>query len=218
MNGEMPYMQNKNIIIYDIGANIGNFAEKCFINYPNACIIMVEPNDDLAETLKKKFKDKNVYILNDVVSNINDFEIDFFISYENTISTVSKDWMNNSRFSDRNYWTKVIKKKTITIDSMIDKFNPPDLIKIDTEGHELYAIKGLTSKQKKICFEWAEEQYENIIQTFNHLENLGYRDFGFIYGDDYLLEPEYWTNKKECIKTMDMIPYRKDKWGMCWVK
>lgn len=204
--------------IFDIGANVGAFTEECLKQYPNSEVIVVEPNDMLLKTLKNKFSNKNVTILNRLVSTNNNEEVDFFIANTNTISTASKDWVNNSRFANTHRWNEGVKKKTINLDELIKQYGQPDLIKIDVEGYELEVIKGLSTKQKEICFEWAEEQYDKINQTCNYLKLIGYTNFGVIYGDDYLKKPKKFTSWEDCEIHNDIDANRKDKWGMIWVK
>jgi FkbM family methyltransferase len=205
-------------LIFDIGANIGGFSDKCLVEHENCKIIIIEPNDRLFEILKFKYKDKNVVVLNDVVSTKNNETIDFYISNADTISTASTQWINESRFSNSYVWFEPIKKKSVNIDNLIERFGSPDLIKIDVEGHELQVILGLTSKQNKICFEWAEEEYENINKTCEYLQNLGYSEFGFAYGDEYLKEADTYSEWNKCEIHKDINIKRKEKWGMIWVK
>lgn len=204
--------------IYDIGGNVGKFTEVALSLYPNAHVVIVEANDGLISHLSSKFSGKNVTIINKAMSNIENVEIDFYLSNADTISTASTEWITNSRFTGTYNWNRVLKKKTITLDKLLEAYPEPDIIKIDVEGYELEVIKGLTTKQKKLCFEWAEEQSKNIIATCDYLENLGYLEFGFIEADEYLQEPSEWLDKTSCIRKMNMVPERKLKWGMIWVK
>jgi len=129
-----------------------------------------------------------------------------------------------------------IETKTINLEKMVELFGKPDLIKIDIEGYEKKAILGLSEKAEKICFEWTEEMLSDLIDSFDHLKDLGYTQFsvlGFfeekekleylIYdeaGDEFLKEPEayhsYETIVQELKKTC--IPNRRVNWGMAWVK
>lgn len=204
-------------LIFDIGANRGAFTDKCLQEHKDVKIILVEPNDDLYKMLKQKYShNENIIILSNVVSSNSDEIIDFYISSDDVLSTSSTEWITNSRFSGNYTWHSV-KKQTINIDKMIEMYGTPDLLKIDVEGYELEVIKGLTQKVKKLCFEWAEEQYDNINKICEYLKHLGYENFGFIYGDEYLKEPTDFSAWEKCKIHENIIPSRKAAWGMIWV-
>lgn len=210
-------MNNKKLI-FDIGSNIGDFTNKCLETYEGCKVISIEPNDELIAHLKNRFHNENVEILGFLVSGKSGELVDFYIGNVDTISTASVDWVEKSRFISTNSWSSPIKKETISLDDLIKKYGSPELIKIDVEGYEYDVIIGLSSKQNKICFEWAEEQYEAINKTCKYLESIGYLDFGFTYGDQFLLEPEKWTTWKDCDIHLDIDINRKNKWGMIWVR
>jgi len=205
-------------LIFDIGANVGNFAEKCLNIISNCRVICVEPNNSLCDILKTKFYNKNVEILNYLVSNESNKHVDFYINKSDTISTASRDWIEQSRFSKNYSWNLPIKKETISIDDIIYLYGRPDLIKIDVEGYEYIVVQGLTKKQKELCFEWAEEEYDNINKTCKYLNSIGYLEFGFTYGDEYLKRPLTWSSWDKCDIHLDINTSRKEKWGMVWVK
>lgn len=209
---------NKKILIFDIGANRGLFTDTSLRTFPNLKIITIEPNQNLFNFLVNKYKNNDsVVLMSNVVAEKNDEMIDFYMANADTISTAETDWINNSRFSKEYSWGLPIKIKSVSLDYLIEKYGTPDLIKIDVEGYELEVIKGLSNKQKEICFEWAEEQYEKINKTCEYLKNLGYSNFGFINGDQYLKKPEKYSSWEECEIHNDIDPNRKERWGMIWV-
>lgn len=209
---------NKDVLIFDIGANRGFFTDTCLRTYNNLKIVTIEPNINLYNFLLDKYKNnQSVLLLPNVVAENNDQLIDFFISNSDTISTAEMDWITKSRFSNDHSWGEPIKIKSVSLDFLIQKYGTPDLIKIDVEGYELEVIKGLKNKQREICFEWAEEQYEKINETCKYLKNLGYENFGFIDGDAYLKKPEKYTSWENCEIHKNINPNRKERWGMIWV-
>lgn len=207
------------MLIFDIGSNRGIFTDECLKKYNDCKIISLEANANLTKFLKEKYKNNlNVIVLNNIASKKNNEEVNFYISNADTISTASLDWINKSRFSNNYLWHKPIKILSKSLDNLISYHGSPDLIKIDVEGYEYEVIQGLTKKQNKICFEWAEEEYEKINLTCNYLQNLGYAEFGYIFGDEPLKEPDSYSTWQECSLHKIINVERKDKWGMIWVK
>ena len=235
---------NKMNLIFDIGFNVGEFTQTCFDTYKDCNVIAVEANPNLCNSsIRSCFSGNNFTLLNNLVSNNEDEEINFYISHNATgVSTASMEFMINSRFTkgSKNLsknsinWAKPIKVKSITVDSMIENYGMPDLIKIDVEGYELNVIRGLTKKAKDICFEWHEEEYENLIKILDHLQNIGYEEFGIIgwfdegdvfekatfsdKGDPYLEYPNFFYKRTELEVEKLINPERRVNYGMFFAK
>jgi FkbM family methyltransferase len=177
-------------LIFDIGFNMGEFTQTCFNKYKNCAVIAVEANPTLCKNASQHFfTNYNFTLLNNLVSDKDSEQIDFYISPIATgVSTASTEFMQNSRFTkgsknlEKNSikWEAPIKIQSISLDSMIERFGIPDLLKIDVEGYELNVLKGLTQKVNDICFEWHEEESEQLYKILDHLQSLGYEQFGVI--------------------------------------
>jgi hypothetical protein len=150
--------------------------------------------------------------------------------------------MKNSRFTKGSKhlgensinWAVPIKVQSITVDSMIERYGMPDLIKIDVEGYEYNVLSGLTQKANHICFEWHEEEKDNLYKILEHLQRLGYDQFGVIgwfdegdvfekatfsdKGDPYLEYPKnfYTLENLELDKLIN--PERRVNYGMFFAK
>lgn len=208
------------MLIFDIGANKGNFTDKCISVFENNLnILLVEPNPNLYEILVNKYKNyKNVKILDNILSSKSGEFIDFYLCRADGISTASLNWINNSRFSKHFQWDSPIKKQSVNLDYLIELYGLPDLIKLDVEGYEYEVIKGLSKKNKEVCFEWAEEEFENVNLIINHLTKIGFSEFGYIIGDEYMERPKNYTTWEFCEIHKDIDVNRKEKWGMIWAK
>ena len=201
-------------MLFDIGSNIGLWALK---NYTGDHIISVEASPSTFQKLISNTVGKNITCLNYAVSPSKDETVDFFECSANTISTLNQKWLNDpsSRFCNQfNY--KKIKVNTITLDKLIEAYGLPDLIKIDVEGAEDIVLQSLTIPAKTICFEWAAEMYDVIINSINHLTTLGYEKFHLQNEDKYdYIPPSFELNKTELIEKIRSKVAKVD-WGMIW--
>ncbi len=226
-------------LIFDIGYNKGEFTNEAFKNFPKTKVIAVEANPNLCKVPNRE----NFTLLNNLVSDSDGESIDFFIEHtQNGISTASKEFMENSRFTkgSKNLrvnsarWAKPIKVSSITIDKMIEEYGKPNLIKIDVEGYEYNVLKGLTSKVGDICFEWHEEEYHNLLKIVEHLKSIGYNQFGVIgwfdegdvfdkvtfssKGDPYLEYPKEFHTWEDLKMDRLINPERRINYGMFFCK
>jgi FkbM family methyltransferase len=147
-------------IIFDVGANKGEYTKKLIKYCPNSQYYCFEPNKNTFKKLKHSLdKHNNINLYN---LGLGEKEaLDFLYSPTNDInSTLSS---NNNIFNDS------IKQevKNTTIDNFLhdNNINQIDFLKIDTEGTEFNILKGAinTIKNQKV----------NIIQfEFNHMNRF----------------------------------------------
>jgi FkbM family methyltransferase len=146
--------QDNMTIIFDVGANKGQSIDFFSKIYENVQIYAFEPNPNLFLYLKTKYKNKNnIMIYNLGVSNISgQLELNETITDE------------TSTFEELNYESKYLQKKAnilgvskeniicekyfvdvIRLNDFIEreKITKIDILKIDTEGHELKCLQGL---------------------------------------------------------------------------
>lgn len=205
-------------LVFDIGANIGDTVEQFVLI--SSKVICFEPNPTLVSELRGRFENSSVVVDERAVSNKNGTQI-FKISNANTISTLSEDWITNSRFTESYTWDTHVQVETVTLDSIVEQYGEPDYIKIDVEGHEFEVLTSFTKllPNTLISFEWAEEQKSKIESTIHYLNKLGYNMFGYTEFDKILFDNEIdWKEYQNFDLIESLIPERKEKWGMIYIK
>jgi len=206
--------------IFDIGTNHGHFTDEYIGLYPDIQVVCIEANPTLYANLADKYQNQpNISVHHYLVSNKSNEDVDFYINDRyDSVSTASTDWVTKSRFSEEK-WHQPIKIKSITIDDLIDNTFLPDMIKIDVEGYENTVIKGLTKKVDLVQFEWAEEELESVKDTCEYLKSIGYTQFAYRFGDrPYSNIPTEYHTLETLQLFEQLIPSRRDKWGMLYSK
>jgi len=205
-NGEEKFIndffsiyRNSKMIIFDIGGNIGNYSaiilkkcKECKIDYT---VHIFEPTKSCFSILNEKYGTNKSIIVNN-----------FGISNTNTTATIYYDKENSGLASlyKRNlksYNIKLNKSEMIKlkrIEDYINERNIPriDFLKIDIEGHELFAFKGfgpyLSSKFiTAIQFEYGGanlDSHTSLMEIYDLLEKGGFEIFK--------IKPKYLEKRK----------------------
>jgi len=163
-------------VIYDIGAHQGIYSIVLAQLFPNSVIYSFEPNPIvyslLLKNIKRKGLIKRIVPLNFALSNKNEMS-DFFISSVSVRSSLHTYYAAYDCKID-----KAIKMQCFSTDYLVENniCKPPDIIKIDTEGHEYEIIMGARETIAKfhpaIGFEPHGIETRDLIEK--HLSAQGY--------------------------------------------
>ena len=143
---KLLFKSRESLVLFDIGANLGQTTEEYSIYFPNSVIYSFEPEPDTFLRLKESMKNRK---------NVKFFNVGFGAKQEAIQMNVNKGSGGNSilAVSDQitSYatgdWTEKVSEKKVeitTINNFCEKesINAIDLIKIDTQGYELKIIEG----------------------------------------------------------------------------
>ena len=164
--------------IFDVGSHRGESIDY-FIKLKDLKKIQsFEPQKNIFLVLKKKYKNNNKVILNQIALSQNENYKDFYINDLSSTSTFSRLnkkslWLKikNKILNKKNPIINKIKIRSLTIDKFIKqkKIKKIDLLKIDTEGHELEVLKGAlkTIKEHKVKFILIELHFSKMYQNYS---------------------------------------------------
>ena len=194
------YDNSSDLIIYDIGANKGDWSKAALRNLAISKIYAFEP----LKEMRKFFKSPKIEVFSELLSNNFD-TVDFHYSTNYDGSTGSSIYPENTTFGKM---MQVEKRRTVTLDSLIDNSNLPypRLIKIDVQGAELKVLEGsakcLSCVQFIIC-EVPISEYNigapTTSEYFDCFDKLGFVPIEIIeqhFSQDKLLQFDVLFRKK----------------------
>tara|TARA_A100001015_G_C15012682_1_gene723951 strand:+ start:1773 stop:2441 length:669 start_codon:yes stop_codon:yes gene_type:complete len=164
-------------VIYDIGANVGDWTRKWKLNEPNSTFVMFEANKDI----NPKVSPNDIY-LHEILSDEDGKEVKYYQQNGNVNAPTGNSYFKEqTKHFDRNTFTIL---QTRTLDSLRkEKELPlPDMIKLDTQGSEVDILNGADkslSQCKLILTEAPVMQYNEGAPSFNQYMDK-FRDMGFL--------------------------------------
>lgn len=176
---------NKELVIYDVGANRGSTIDSFLKIFPASKIIAFEPYPQLADEITAKHSgNRNVVIDNCGISNING-ECLFYVnkSIDTSSFLISKLTGLNSDAQVKNLEQITVPVKTIEESLKEQKLYHINILKLDIQGSELNALQGAEKllADKKIDLVYTEayfiQQYVGqplFPEIAAYLLNLGY--------------------------------------------
>lgn len=178
------------LVIFDAGANIGQTAMRYRDLFPKSRIYSFEPFPDSFKALKEATSgDDRITCVNAAVSNIEETKTLYINEKSGGNSLLPRPK------SDRRYYPKAsmpistVQTNTITLDNYVRQNNIErvDILKMDVQGWELFALKGAKELLSSNFFPviYTEimfvSHYENGVlmhQIWSYLLEFGYSLFG----------------------------------------
>jgi FkbM family methyltransferase len=186
-------------LAFDIGANIGEYSE-AFLDL-GARVIAVEPNPDLVRKLLLIRNRRLTVVECAVGEQVGNLPL-HINSNVPTLGSLSDEWMNTAsrmkRFPpEMGTWDRTVTVPVQTLDSLIERYGVPHFIKIDVEGFELQALRGLARMPQVLSFEfnpiWTSPTFECLKQSCFPQD----AQFNYVIGDPCQLALPQWVSASE---------------------
>jgi len=187
-----------NDLVFDIGANIGNYAK--IYKRLGARVVCLEPQPYCISKLRKRFEnDKNISIVEKgVAETISELELNLD-SQNHATATFSEHFKKDGPFNDRTWENKIIVPVT-KLDNLIKEYGQPTYCKIDVEGYEYSVLKGLSKPIKYISFEYSKSLVDIVESCIKHLEQLGKPMYNYCeYNKPTKFKLDTWTSDKNIL-------------------
>ena len=204
------YVRKKPIII-DVGANEGQSIERVSSIFNNCIIHSFEPINKCFDKMVKDFPGKNYYKNNYALSNKNTNR-KFFINEQLVTSGFNKINKSYDHIEIKNKIKNTVMVKTIKLDTYLylNKIKKIDILKIDTQGHELDVLKGAKNSLKNNIFHFVEVE---IILCDYYIKKVNlYEIDRIMYKNNFSAFDlqEFGYDQKNQIKWFDMLYVNKN--------
>jgi FkbM family methyltransferase len=180
---------HKSGLVFDIGGNIGQYA--LFFSElvgSKGKVISVEP--DFKNFSFLSFNTQINQLTNVVCIRKGVTECNTALEFYRDTETGGRRGSFNKNFVHENYRGYSEQVETVTLDSLIEEFGKPELIKIDVEGFEAQITKGLTKTLNQTVF-LVEVRDETKNAVFVYFAEKGYSCYLIDQENDILISNSF---------------------------
>jgi FkbM family methyltransferase len=207
-------LQIRNVVAIDAGANLGNWTAELLQYLPTANVFAFEPSESAFEKLKARFAtDRRVSAVNVALGKDNKSSILYADKGGSGLGSLTKRRVQH--FDIEFSHQEVVEINTL--DSWISRnkiVSPPNILKMDVEGHEYDLLLGATETIKNIKIIQFEFGGSNI-DTRTFFQDFWYffQDLGF---DIYRIAPskpilvKVYSERDESFRATNYIAVRKN--------
>jgi FkbM family methyltransferase len=119
-----------------------------------------------------------------------------------TVSTITEAW-REARGQEAGFagieWNRVIDVEATTLDALIAEHGEPAFVKLDMEGGEVAALRGLTVPVKGVSFEYLGGALDAAAACASHLASLAPYRFNWSAGESSRLGSDTWLDHRGLI-------------------
>jgi FkbM family methyltransferase len=163
-------------LVFDVGANHGQLTA-IFLEV-GARVVSVEPNPSLAHLIQRRYG-REVDVEPVAVGERAGRSL-LHIGTGDWLSTMSEEWIHRT---NRESWTHSVSVPVVTIDDLVARHGIPQFIKLDIEGFELQALRGLSVSVDGLSLEYHSIASDIALACVERAVELGFRRFNETPGD-----------------------------------
>lgn len=171
-------------LCFDVGANVGRRTE--VLLRLGAKVIAVEPQEQCLKILQGKFAGNDHVVLVPRAVGEKPGQAQIRLCDSHSLSSLSTRWIESVRASGRYAqctWSRSVTIDVTTLDNLIAEYGRPAFIKLDVEGYEYEALKGLSQPVPCLCFEFTPEFVESTRNCVDHLSRIAPARFNYCLED-----------------------------------
>jgi FkbM family methyltransferase len=194
-------------LVFDVGAHVGDRIAS--FRRLGAQVVAVEPQRAMARVLRLLYGLSRAVAIEEVAVGPEPGRARMLINADNpTVSSVSPAFVDAARDApgwETQRWTKAAEVAVTTLDALIAKHGRPVFIKLDVEGFEAEALRGMSRAVRTLSFEFTTIQREVALACVEHCKVLGYTRFNAALGESQAFVSD-WVNADDIVRWLIELP------------
>jgi FkbM family methyltransferase len=194
-------------LVFDVGANIGNYTE-VYLEL-GARVVAIEPNPELAERVRLRCASRRLTV-EEVALSAAEGTAELHLGIDHVHSSISDEWVElveASEFPER--FKGSVTVQVTTLDALIDRHGTPDFLKIDVEGAEREVLSGLTRTIPTISFEYQGLDLDSARDCVARVLELGDYECTFARGEQVALASG-WSDAATLFERIEATDARRE--------
>jgi FkbM family methyltransferase len=196
-------------LVFDVGSHVGDRVGS--FRRLGARVIAVEPQPAFARLLKLIYGRSRHVVIEPVAIGRETGSARIMINPDNpTVSTASQEFVSAARNApgwETQRWTRSLVVPVTTLDALIARHGIPTFIKIDIEGFEAEALKGLSQPVKALSFEFTTIQRPIALACVNRCADLGLSRFNAALGESQSFVHDGWIDSAAIARWLNALPH-----------
>jgi FkbM family methyltransferase len=195
-------------LVFDIGAHVGNRTRA--FSALGCRVVAVEPQPHVAALLRMLAgRIPDVTVVEAAVAD-RPGRVTLAVSDRTpTVSTITDAW-REARGQEAAFagveWNRVVEVVSTTLDELIAVHGEPAFVKLDMEGGEVAALRGLTVPVKGVSFEYLGSALEAADSCAAHLAKLAPYRFNWSPGESSRMGSETWLDHRALAAQLAAAP------------
>lgn len=184
-------------MVLDVGANVGQSAQEYLATYPNARIHSFEPVPSTFRQLTANVKDPR-FTAHAIAFGSGAATVEMHVTNDPSRSDLSAVGRKHPYVAERDLHTEQVEMNTLDAWVSSQGIDRVDLLKVDTEGHDMEVLRGASGLLRDRRIRWAEAEvgidpandlHAPLHEVMVFMADHGYLPFGFY--DQFLPSPKH---------------------------
>jgi len=180
-------------LVFDVGAHVGD--RTASFRRLGARVVAVEPQRAMIWILRLLYGLSREVMIEEAAVGSEPGRARMLINADNpTVSSVSAAFVGAARGApgwETQRWTNSAEIDVTTLDALIAKHGCPAFIKLDVEGFEAEALRGMSQAVRALSFEFTTIQRQVAFACVERCKALGYTRFNAALGESQALASEW---------------------------